>query len=196
MYLSDQYTQQLKALLPPGRLWDSLREQGRLCGDLLAALADEGVRIDARGNDLIDESDPLSTYELLPDLESFAGLPDDCAGELATIEQRRNALHERLAGSTGFSRPYIIGIAESLGYVGATIDEFEPFTVGSDVDARLFDVDWRFIWILNLPDDSGVVYFTADSGVDERLANWGDALLECVINRLRPAHTRVFFAYQ
>jgi uncharacterized protein YmfQ (DUF2313 family) len=42
---------------------------------------------------------------------------------------------------------------------------------------------------------STITDITVDSLVDEPIASWGNALLECVIKRLKPAHTSVIFGY-
>ena len=40
-----------------------------------------------------------------------------------------------------------------------------------------------------------LIYEVVDNSVDEALAAWGNALLECVIKRYAPAHTSVLFSY-
>lgn len=69
------------ALLPPGRLW-------RMVGGNLSALflgcADELARLDARVDDLLNEADPSTATELLPEFEKELGLE-----EASTIEERR-----------------------------------------------------------------------------------------------------------
>ncbi len=54
------YTAQLQALLPPGPLWDALRQPGTTAAELVAALAEELARLDARTEDLLAELDPRS----------------------------------------------------------------------------------------------------------------------------------------
>jgi uncharacterized protein YmfQ (DUF2313 family) len=53
---------------------------------------------------------------------------------------------------------------------------------------------WRFAWQVNAPATT-VEQFTVMGGVDEALQSWGNELLECLISRLKPAHTNVLFAY-
>lgn len=193
MPAASDYKIQLQALLPPGRLWDALREPGRGSDQLLAALAEEFARVDARAEALLDETDPRTVYELLAEWESFAGLPDPCVPDGQTADERRSALIGRLTGMGGQSRQYFIDLAESLGY-SITITEFRPQTVNGSVDEPLYGGDWAFAWQVTAPQDS-VTYHAVDGDVAEPLASWGNELLECVLGRFNPAYTHLIFAY-
>ena len=188
---AEAYRDQLLALAPPGSALPVDPDSN--WARLLQALADELARVDARAENLVDEADPRTTYELLSHWESIAGLPDPCATDEQNIEQRRNALLGKLAGTGGQSRQYFIDLAKDLGYA-VTITEFSPFDVDSTVDAELYGDDWAFAWRVNAPETT-VTYFTVASGVDEPLASWGNATLECAIEARKPAHTHVIFAY-
>lgn len=69
---ADAFARMLKALLPPSKLW-RLDADSVLSLTLLAS-SDELVRVDGRGQDLLDEIDPRTTDELLPDFERMLGL--------------------------------------------------------------------------------------------------------------------------
>jgi uncharacterized protein YmfQ (DUF2313 family) len=187
-----EYRAQLQALLPPGLAWP--RDDSAPLPRLLHAWAEELARLDARAKTLVDEADPRTTTELLTDWERVAGLPDACTGPLETLTQRRAALVARLTGLGGQSPAYFIALAAALGYA-ITITEFRPHLVMSDVDAPLCDAPWRFVWQVNAATET-VRHLLVDSPVDEPLAIWGNALLECVIRRFAPAHTLVLFAYE
>lgn len=60
------YSGMLASLLPPGRLW---RLTGSTLANLFAACADELGRFDARVKNLLDEDDPSTASELLPDYQ-------------------------------------------------------------------------------------------------------------------------------
>lgn len=195
MALSDQnYAAQLADLLPMGAAWP--REPGSALASVIAGLAAEFARVDTRGDSLLDEADPRVCYELLTEWERTAGLPDECTVAGGSIAARRDALLSRLTGTGGQTRAYFIGLAAAMGYPGATITEFRPFNCQGACDDSLDPDPWRFVWRLNLPAAANVRRMTVGSACDEALAEWGDATLECVINRLKPAHTAVLFAYQ
>lgn len=188
---ADQYLGQLQALLPLGAAWP--REQVATLTRLLQAWADELTRVDGRALQLVDEADPRTTAELLADWERVAGLPDSCVGGEQTTAQRRDALVSKLTTVGGQSAAYFIALAASLGYT-VTITEHRPFTVRSKVNDPLYDTEWRFVFTVNAPLDT-VHRFTVRSAVSDPLAWWGNDVLECVINRLKPAHTLALFAY-
>lgn len=187
-----EYLSQLQALLPQGPAWP--REPDALLTRLLDGFAEEFARVDARADQLIDEADPRTTYELLADWERVAGLPGECVASLAqTVEQRRAALVAKLVERGGQSRAYFIALAAKLGYT-VTITEFDEWTFDSDVDAPLTGTDWRFAFQVNAPLNT-VGEWTFDSDVDAPFAWWGNELLECAINNDKPAHTVALFAY-
>jgi uncharacterized protein YmfQ (DUF2313 family) len=66
--------------------------------------------------------------------------------------------------------------------------------VGGTVDDVIWGPDWAYAWQINAPLNT-VVSFLANSGVDEALCLWGNTLLECLINRFKPAHTIAISAY-
>lgn len=196
---AEAYQAQLAALLPRGRAWP--REEGSTLMRLLLAKADELARIDGRAADLLEETDPRTTLELLTDWERVAGLPDNCIPAPDSIAERRAALLARITGQGGQSRAYFIALAASIGYA-VTIDEFRVFAAGSLTGEDLNDDDWAHAWRVNvLPPavDTGtgftITYFTAGSNAGERLSGFGSLDLECVISRARPAHSVVLFSY-
>jgi uncharacterized protein YmfQ (DUF2313 family) len=188
-----EYRDQLMALAPPGAAWP--REPDSTCGQLMQALADELARVDSRGDALIDETDTRTVVELLADWERVAGLPDACSGLGVTQQQRRAALTAALVTTGGQSRQYFIDLAARLGFAGATISEFDPHSVDQSVDAPLYGLEWRFAWLLSAP-AAAVDQFKVSSNVDESLGEQApQTRLECVINRLKPAHTVALFEY-
>lgn len=79
------YQRMLIALLPPGRLWGALT--GVLAAVLLAS-GDELARVDSRCADLLDESDPSTTIELLPESEAELALPIDASLSISERQAR------------------------------------------------------------------------------------------------------------
>lgn len=188
------YLRQLQALLPPGPAWPA--DDTTILSRLLESLAAELARVDGRALQLVEEADPRTVAELFADWERVAGLPDVCVQALGvdqTLAQRRAALVGRLTTLGGQSPAYFIGLAAALGYA-ITITEFRAHSVNDDVEHPLYGDAWIFAWQVNSALNT-VTELTVDSTVDEPLATWGNALLECVINRLKPAHTAVLYSY-
>lgn len=188
------YLRQLQVLLPPGPAWP--KDDAATLTRLLDALATELSRVDGRAQKLIEEADPRTVAALFADWERVAGLPDACAqafGGDQTMAQRRAALVGRLTTLGGQSPAYFIGLAATLGYA-ITITEFRAHCVNDDVEQPLYDTAWNFAWQVNAVLNT-VTDITVDSTVDDPIAAWGNALLECVIKRLKPAQTAVLFSY-
>jgi uncharacterized protein YmfQ (DUF2313 family) len=188
------YLHQLQALLPHGPAWP--QDEAATLTKLFAALAAELARIDGRATQLIEEADPRTVAELFNDWERVAGLPDACAlafGGDQTAAQRRAALVGRLATLGGQAPIYFVGLTAALGY-GISISEFKAHTVNDSMNCLLNDTTWNFAWQVNAALNT-VTNLTVNSPVSDPLASWGNALLECVIQRLKPAHTIVLFAY-
>lgn len=190
-----EYLHQMQALLPQGPAWP--RDLDADLARLLSAFAEEFARIDAQVEKLTTEADPRSTSDMITDWERVAGLPDSCvaeAGQTLNLAQRHAALVARLTTLGGQAKNYFIALAAALGYM-ITITEFRPFLAGQSCSGDAVTTDWQFAWQVNTPTDT-VVPFRAGEGVaGEPLNSWGNQLLECVISRLKPAHTIVIFAY-
>lgn len=188
----EKYTAMLQNLLPLGLAWP--RQPGTNMENFLSALAVELNRVDTRVEDMLREAYPLTTSELLTDWERVTGLPEECEGLAETVQRRREAVNQKLSMIGGQSPGYYINVAARLGYE-ITITEFRPFVAGDEAGDPVYGDDWAYAWQVNAPEET-VKYFNAGEGnAGEPLATWGNTLLECVISRLKPAHTVVLFAY-
>lgn len=78
----EAYARMMRALLPPGRAWRGDWD-GIIAGALLGA-AEELVRVGARAQALLTESDPRDADELLPEYEADLAL-----ASTGTIDERR-----------------------------------------------------------------------------------------------------------
>ncbi|MEO8631219.1 MAG: putative phage tail protein, partial [Betaproteobacteria bacterium] len=68
----NKYARMMIALLPPGRVWRLIG--GSVLATLFAGCADEIGRLDARTIDLLNEADPRTAIETLPEYELTLGL--------------------------------------------------------------------------------------------------------------------------
>ncbi len=193
LYSAEDFTRALQALLPRGRVWP--REEDTEQTTTLKGLAPSCERLNARANNLLIDGFPASTLELLPEWEATLGLPDPCAGEAATLQQRRNQVVARFIAGGGQSIPYFIDFAADLGY-SITITQYAPFRAGhSHAGDPCGSEDWFFTWAVNAPLNT-ITYFRAgQSTAGEPLASWGNDVLECELNAIKPAHTILQFHY-
>lgn len=91
----ESYAGAMRALLPPGKLWRFIGES--VIGKLLLGCAEEFVRIDQRAADLLNESDPTTALELLPEYEGELDV-----GGAVYLEERRGRVVARLVARQRF----------------------------------------------------------------------------------------------
>ena len=191
------YRTMLQDLLPRGAAWP--RDPDATLTRLLDGLAAAFVSVDERGDDLLRESDPRMTYELLPDWERAFGLPDPCLDLSNTLQERRQDLLERVTGIGGQSIGYFLAVAAGIGYADVTITEFRPFVCGvSRCGDRLNGPpEIRLLWVMRVPGPRVTRFRTGASQIGDRLGEIDRATdLECLIRRLAPAHTDLLFSYE
>lgn len=188
-----EYRDALAALLPTGAAWS--RDPASVLMQLLAALAAELARVDLRASQLLAETDPAATAELLGDWERVVGLPDPCVTQAQTIAERRRALEGRLTAVGGQSIAFFVALAARLGY-SVTIDEFASSGAATAAGIVFSGDEWAHIWRVNVPEPVAINPFRAGAGAaGEPLRSWSNEVIECQFNRYKPAHTKVLFAY-
>lgn len=185
---AEHYAEQLQALLPPGPAWDP--ERVPEVQQLIAGLSDEFARIDGRAFDLLNEMDPASVSELVPDWERVMNLPDPCLGLKPLFEDRRLSVRQRLVAVGGQNAAFYVGIAVSQGYPDASVTEFRTPRMGRSRFGQAHFGTWnaQFMWTLNtggrqrLGRRFGASYWGERFGVNPGTA------IECLIRRAAPAH--------
>lgn len=161
-------------------------------------LAAEGAALDAVLADApqaIRGINPFQAAEWIEDYERVYGLPDACGLPGRTYQERLSSLAIAVMERRGISRAYFIRLAKVLGY-NIKIMEYKPFTAGSRAGDSLTNGGWIFAWCVVSPAATVRRFAAGRSCAGEALAEWGDEYLECVMRRLKPAHTAVLFAYR
>jgi uncharacterized protein YmfQ (DUF2313 family) len=196
------YAEQLQQLLPPGPAWP--RSTDSVLGRLLRAIAEELARIDGRAFALVEEADPRTALELLPDWERVAGLPDECVPIPGGVRERQIAAARKITGIGGQSIAFFEELGAQLG-IEIDIQEFAPFVAGSYAGDEVRDDSWRHVFrirVLPPSESSGgsptlrFAYFSAgQSNAGDLLSSVNAEELECVVRRAAPAHAVTLFAY-
>lgn len=198
MFDAAAYAAQLQALLPTGPAFTRAADANLT--RLISAFAEELARIDGRAGQLLDEADPATAFELLPDWERLLGLPDACNPANGSLRERRLAAAAKWAARGGQSRAYFTGLARLLGFE-IDIVEYRPFESGKGAAGDPLGTEVaRFTWLVKVrpPSDSDgftVRYFSCGSAAGEPLKIFAGGQLECLIRRAAPAHTNVLFSY-
>lgn len=180
--MSAQYARMLRKLLPQGALWTT--DSGSVLDRELLALGDELQRVEGRGVDLVNESDPRTATETLDDWERVLGLPDQDVLEIpTTVEARRLAVAQKVVKTGGQTPAYYVGVAAACGYT-VTVGEGYHATViraGHRCGAGARGVEWAHVWRLDVETPTGPALTHEE--------------LERIIRRVAPAHTVVQFNY-
>lgn len=171
----------LQQLLPRGLF---LLEPGSWLSRLLDAVSFEFARVEARGSYLVEESDPRTAAETLPEWERLLALPDSVVTAIPdTDEERRLAVTQKFIRQGGQSVPYYVALAAACGYT-VTIDDAYGATVfraGVRAGAATRGAPWAHAWRVDVQPPAGAALSHAE--------------LEAAIRRSAPAHTAVLFTY-
>jgi uncharacterized protein YmfQ (DUF2313 family) len=193
-YAASDFATAIHALMPRGKVWP--RDPTAVMAQVINGLAPAWARHTQANNQLLVDAFPATAVELLPEWESTLGLPDPCAGPSPTLLGRQQQVVARLTNSGGQSVPYFIGYAKALGYT-VTVTEFSPFRVGQQrMGSPVGNQDWAFTWQINAPLNTVSYFRTGQSYVGQALATWGNAVLQCELSAIKPAHTYLNFAYR
>lgn len=155
-------------------------------------------RIDGEAFDLLAESDPRRTLDLLSDWENEFGLPDECTLPGFTLQERRFALIQKIKNVGSQSRTYFMAVAEALGYQ-IEITEFRPFIAGISQcgDQLNGGHKVRYTWRVKVLEPRLTYFRTGASSAGDLLMKITRAEdLECLFLRLKQAHTNLIFAYE
>lgn len=193
-YQASDFLTALQGLMPRGLAWP--KDAAAVMAQSMSGLSPTWARHTLQNNNLLVDAFPSTTFQLLPEWEATLGLPDPCAGESPTIQQRRAQVVARFTNGGGQSLPYFVQFAASLGY-DVSIEEFAPARANqSRCGSPCYSEAWAFAWAIEMP-LSTVTYARAGLSVaGEPLASWGNAVLQCEMARISPAHTVLQFQYQ
>lgn len=192
---AEDYAGMMLALLPRGLLWRGASE-GRI-GGLMRAGARELSRLEGEAERLLAEITPGSAVESIEDFEAELGLPDECAAAAETLDERREAVKRKLQRGGGLSLSYFTSLLKQFGEEGVLISEEVPLMVDHGrVDCLLFSARRAHTFHVIGSSALAVRKFRAGSSrTPERLLDWGQTSLECVITREKPAHARAVFHF-
>ena len=207
--------------LPTGPIWP--RDPDTTQRAAIEALMPTYQRSWSLACDLPAETFPASCVSLLSEWEASLGLPDPCAGPDPTIAQRQAHVVARLTQQNGPSIPSLVAFASALlpnlvqpllsdtgevllsddgesllsdGDTAISITEFAPSRLGVfRLGQRMQSARWAHVWQITAPATVITSFRLGQGRLGERFRSWGSHALECEMQRLKPAHTILLFAY-
>lgn len=197
--LVNKYLRLLKRLMPDGWVWDAKNKKSSTLSKFLSAMSEEYARIDERALALVKESNPSTTIEMLPDWERAFGLPDSCSEATdLTLQQRRQRLIQLLTTRGGQNKTFYKTIAANFGFDVGVIEVADqpPFRAGSGrAGDRLTNGLWRYAFIIEAPASAIVRFRAGRSAAGERLLLVQNTVLQCLIEKYKPAHAVAIFTF-
>lgn len=194
MATAEQYKQQILKLLPQGRVFD--KSEGTNLEKLVSGLSKEFERMDTMVNKLPSEVNPKTTESFIQEWLDATIDSELCTDVDETIEGKRSAILGQLLATGGASKKYFQDVALALNIPVKITDKLQPAKAGITRAGEPVTGDgWAYTWIVNGPEQSAR-YLKAGTGkAGEPLVSYGNNLLQCVFERLKPAHTTILFLY-
>lgn len=131
-------TRQLASAMPDGRAWQAKTLPGTGVYAVVSACAAEFREIQKQIEILAAEFNVRLTDQLLPDWEASCGLPEECIGQMASLEDRRNAVIIRLRKIPFVTAAEFEQLAFDLTGLSVTV------VPGSEIEMFTFDFPVRF----------------------------------------------------
>jgi uncharacterized protein YmfQ (DUF2313 family) len=193
MELSD-YARQFLQLLPRGPAWE-WNEDGT-GNALIQGLCQSFADVDSAAAGLLDEADWRTTLYLLDAWERVAGLPDPCvAGADQTIAQRRAWLLSRMTMTGGQSRQFFTDLAAQFGATIA-ITEYHASDCGwTACGDQLGGDQLNSTWEIEMSATTVWIAACGEAACGDLLGDWQTGVLECLLQRLKPAHSILYITY-
>jgi|694.fasta_scaffold31251_2 uncharacterized protein YmfQ (DUF2313 family) len=202
--LKQQYLELAQSLLPPGPAWNktfaTYNEDGSVKTDksnltkLLEGLADEFSTIHQRSLDLIREANPLSVLETINGKYKEAGLPDSCSYSSTSIEGMRLEILQKWRSVGGTNINFLQSLLDEAGYEAQVAEPAYGARCGNQCNLPVStDANWDHIMLLNIKGLSDIWFRTGQSRAQDYFHEWETSPVFCYINRIKPAHVKVYF---
>lgn len=181
---------QLASIIPDGRAWQAKNLAGTNMYALVSACAAEFREIQIQIETLATEFNVRLTNQLLPDWEESCGLPEECLGAMASLQDRRNAVILRLRKIPFVTKADYEQLAFDLTGLSVTV------TPGAEIE--LFPLDFP------VPFSSGNSYFKLYVTFNDAIGGFpylfpfnfvstGDNIIRCVFEQIAPANVLIIF---
>lgn len=207
----EKYLQLFINFLPKGRFWQPSGQPVFL--KFLRSSAQEFCRVDDRVKQMISEVDPNKPLETLDQWEGMLGIPDECTPKSQILGIRRNQIVQKLTNTGGLSKTFYEFIGKQLGFdikvenhlnfvagrarAGDSLTNYfnRHFVAGSLAGSRLTEIGWRFYFNVEMPVTASG-HFVAGSVAGTPIRTFANPLIECTMQKLKPAHSGVTFTFK
>lgn len=189
------YKKAFLSLFPTGRAWNT--ESTSVFHKLAMGISLTFERAQLRAEDLLKESDPRTCNETLEDWERIYGLPDKCdINNNFSLEKRLRVVNRSANFKGGQSPKYFEDYIKTLGF-DASVYEYREFRAGRSCagDPLSNGIGWVNTWQINLSATLSYSFSAGISTAGEPLRVFRNESVECSIDHIKPAHSKVIFAF-
>ena len=189
------YKNLLNQLLPEGLAWN--KSPDSTLQKLLSGEAIEYARLEEEALKVIKEINPLTTNDLLQEWINVALGDHRCNGLSNNGDELKKAVLARLASIGGADRIYFQEVAKAAGFLVRVIDDFEVFRAGLNrCGDRVLGQDFVYYFIVRARLTNERDFRAGTGRAGDNLLYFGNSLLECTLNEIKPAHVGIIFAYE
>lgn len=191
---STAYKKLLLQLQPQGLSWN--KDEGSNLNNLAAGEAVEFTRLEEFAYYVLRQLNPLTSTDLIEEWAKIALRDDDCINNLTTIAEKKAAVLAKLVSLGGSDKLYFQNVAKAAGFLVSVSDGFEQFRAAdSRTGDRVLADGFAFTWSVRSPTTTLRYFRAAEGRVGDPLVYFGNALLECILKDIKPAHTTIIFSY-
>ncbi len=194
----DEYTVSFAHYLPTGQLWVGKTIKETNLYKLFYGLSLLLLELDIDIQDFKNEFYPVNTTQFLEEWEELLGIPDGCLKNTGTTEERRLNVLGCLGALGAVTEEDWINLADLMGFQ-ITIQRMAEETAWPWTWPHVWGgsaVQNRFITIINFIGVSGTIQGTWPWTWPHV---WGEDItkfVQCIFNRIKPAHIKLVFRLQ
>jgi len=181
---------QLASNLPDGRCWEAKNLPGTNVYATVSACGAEFREIQKQIETLAREFDIRLTDQLLPDWEKSCGLPEECFGKLASLEDRRKAVILRLRKIPFVTAAEYEALAFELTGLSITVvpgSEIEIFPLSFPIPFAVGNSYFKLYILFN--DTIGGFPYSFTFPFLRGASN----IIECIFRQIAPANVLLLF---
>ncbi|MFZ9921987.1 MAG: putative phage tail protein [Candidatus Nanopelagicaceae bacterium] len=189
------YKNLLNELIPQGLAWNPNPDSN--LQKLISGESIEFARLEEEALRVLREINPYTTTELISEWVDIALGDHRCEGLSSSAEELKRAILARLISLGGSDRIYFQEVAKAAGFLVKVSDGFQQFRAGRDrCQDRVLANGFAYTWNVRARTNTLSFFRAGLSRASDRLIYFSNALLECVMNQVKPAHTSIIFSYE
>jgi uncharacterized protein YmfQ (DUF2313 family) len=189
------YKNLLNQLLPEGLAWNKSPDSN--LQKLISGEAIEYARLEEEALRVLREINPLTTSDMLAEWAEIALGDHTCPGLINSSQELKKMVLARLLSLGGSDRIYFQEVAKAAGFLVKVSDGFVQFRAGRNrCQDRVLASGFAYTWNVRARTNTLNFFRTGISRANDRILNFSNSFLECIMNQVKPAHTQIIYSYE